>query len=180
LLAKNERLRGLIERAGGLTQSAYAEGIAFYRRQGRLGRVDVDLPRVLRDSASRENLVLQHGDSIHLAPFSGYVDVQGAVGAPRGVAYAPGADLVYYVRAAGGPGKMADPGRAYVTQPNGKVESVVARTFWPDATPVPKPGSVVFVPEKDMTERPADSVARLGVIAQILGSLVAIIAITRR
>ena len=44
----------------------------------------------------------------------------------------------------------------------------------------PPCGSVVFVPENDAAERTADGLAQLGVLAQILGSLVAVVAITRR
>jgi hypothetical protein len=36
--------------------------------------------------------------------------------------------------------------RAYVTQPNGKVESVIIHRFWPDSHPEPQPGGVVYVP----------------------------------
>jgi hypothetical protein len=153
--------------------------VVFYRRQGRVGRIGVDLSLVLRDSSYRDNFILVDGDSIHVPQFNAIVEVQGAVSAPRGVAYVPGADLKYYVRAAGGPDRTAEMERAYVTQPDGNVESVVVRPLRPDVTPVPRPGSTVFVPQKDLTDR-TDSFARLGVIAQILGSLVAIVAVLRR
>ena len=179
LTNKQDRLSDVMQRAGGLTRTAYPDGIIFYRREGRVGRVGVDIARVLRDAAYRDNLVLQDGDSIHLPPFSGIVEVQGAVNAPRGVAYVPGADLNYYVRAAGGPSRSADPGRAYVTQPDGSVESLVEKFFRPDDVPVPRPGSVVVVTEKDLTDR-SDNVARLAVFAQIIGGLVTLAAILRR
>ncbi len=179
LVTKQDRIGDVIQRAGGLTGAAHAGGIVFYRKQGRVGRVGVDLARVLRDPSHRDNLALQDGDSLHLPPFSGIVEVEGAVNAPRGVAYVPGADLNYYVRAAGGPSRLAEPGRSYVTQPDGSIESVQVRALRPDAVPQPKPGSVVVVTEKDPTER-SDSVARLGVIAQVLGGFVTLVAILRR
>ena len=179
LTNKQDRLGDVMQRAGGLTRTAYPDGIVFYRREGRVGRVGVDIARVLRDAAYRDNLVLQNGDSIHLPPFSGIVEVQGAVNAPRGVAYVPGADLNYYVRSAGGPSRSADAGRAYVTQPDGSVESAVGKWLRPDDVPVPRPGSVVVVTEKDLTDR-TDGVARLAVFAQILGGLVTLAAILRR
>jgi polysaccharide export outer membrane protein len=178
LLTKDDRLSDLLQRTGGLTAAAYTDGIVFYRRQQHLGRVGVDLARVLRDSSYRDNLLLQDGDSIHLPTFNGIVEVQGAVNAPRGVAWVPGANLNYYVRSAGGASRIADPGRAYVTQPDGSVESVRTRVMLPDDIPVPRPGSVVFVTERDLTDK-TDTVARLAVIAQILGGLVALVAITR-
>ena len=98
---------------------------------------------------------------------------------PRGVAWVPGRTLDYYVHAAGGASRIGDVSHAYVTQPDGTVESVISRRFWPDEVPVPRPGSVVYVTERDQQDH-TDTVARLGVIAQILGALVALVAITRR
>lgn len=179
LLNKGDRLSDVIRRAGGLTRAADPDGIVFYRSQSHLGRVGVNLREVLRDTSFRDNLLMQDGDSIFLPQFSGIVEVQGAVNAPRGVAWVPGADLTYYVRAAGGPTQLADQGRAYVTQPDGTVQSVVPRRFLPDSKPVPRPGSVVYVTQKDQVDH-TDPVARLAVIAQIVGGLVALVAIARR
>jgi polysaccharide biosynthesis/export protein len=179
LTSKTERLGDVIARAGGPTGAAYADGVAFYRAQGDVGRVGVDLRRVLRDASYRDNLLLQDGDSIHLPPFAGIVEVQGAVNAPRGVAYVPGADLGYYVRAAGGAVRTADLARSYVTQPDGSVESVVARRFLPDAVPTPRPGSVVYVVKGDQPAR-TDNTARLAVIAQVIGALVTLVVVSRQ
>lgn len=179
LLTKNDRLSDLLQRTGGLTATAYVDGIVFNRSEGHLGRVGVDLKRVLRDSSYRDNLLLQDGDSIHLPTFNGIVEVQGAVNAPRGVAWVPGANLDYYVRAAGGATRAADVGRSYVTQPDGTVESVKTRHLLPDDVPVPRPGGVVYVTERDLTDH-TDPIARLAVIAQIVGGLVALVAIIRR
>lgn len=76
----------------------------------------------------------------------------------------------------------ADLGRAYVTQPNGKVEAAVKRRFMPDTHPKPRPGGVIFVPERDPTERDSLTVftSAFGTIATALGSLVAIIAVLNR
>jgi protein involved in polysaccharide export with SLBB domain len=177
---KGDRLADLLQRAGGLTTSGYAGGVRFYRRQGRVGRVGIDLPRVLRDAAHQDNLLLQDGDSVHIPAYSGVVEVQGAVSAPRGVSYRPGATLKDYVRAAGGPTGKSELNRAYVTQADGSVESVTHHRLWFDGMPVPTPGSVVFVPDKGASERSNDGVAQLGVWAQIIGSIVTIVAITRR
>ncbi|MDB4916763.1 MAG: polysaccharide export protein [Gemmatimonadetes bacterium] len=179
LTNKQDHLSAVLARAGGLTQTANPDGIVFYRHKSRLGRVGVDLARVLRDTSFRDNLILQDGDSIHLPPFNGIVEVQGAVNAPRGVAFVPGEDLNYYVHAAGGPSKLAELSRSYVTQPDGSVESIIERTLRPDVIPVPRPGAVVVVTERDLSDR-VDSVARIGVIAQMLGGLVALVALLRR
>ena len=178
LLSKNERLADVIRRAGGLTTDAYADGVYFFRRRSALGRIGVDLPSVLKNARARDNLILQDGDSIYVPLFQAVVNVKGAVNSPVAVAYVPGADLDYYVRAAGGPSRKADTKRAYVTQPNGKVESR-GRTLGVSRTPDPKAGSTVVVPERDPNDK-KDYVAAAGAVAQVMAGLVAIVALVLR
>ncbi len=179
LLSKDERLRDVIERAGGFTASAYPDGVVFYRKQGHMGRIGVDLPAVMKDPRFRDNLILEDGDSIYVPMYSGVVTVAGAVNSPLAVAYVPGKDLDYYVSAAGGPSRRADMRRAYVRQPNGKVESVHRHLLWFDGVPEPGPGSHVFVPEKETTGQ-STWAQSLPVVASILGSVVAVVALLRR
>ena len=176
LLSKDERLTDVIRRAGGLSRDAYADGVHFTRRT--LGRIGIDLPEVLRDARHQDNLILQDGDSVFVPVYQAVVNVTGAVNSPVAVAYVRGASLDYYVRAAGGPSRKADMGRAYVTQPNGKVESR-GRTLGFSTTPEPKAGSSVFVPEKDPADR-RDYVGMAGAIAQVLASIVAIVVVATR
>jgi protein involved in polysaccharide export with SLBB domain len=179
LSSRSERLSDVIARAGGLNPEAYAEGTYFNRATGRKGRVGIDLPRALRHAQDRDNLLLQDGDSIYVPAYDAVVDVSGAVNAPISVAYVPGADLAYYIRAAGGLSRKADPTRAYVTQPNGKVESLQRRRFRTDVMPTPRAGASIMVPVDDRTDKP-NYVAAAGAVAQVLGALVAIVAIVRR
>ena len=173
---KNERLTDVIQRAGGLTTEAYAEGIEFHRVGTGIGRIGVDLPRALRDPRHRDNLLLVDQDSINIPVFSAVVYVAGAVNSPVAVAYVPGRDLSYYIDAAGGPTRTADTRRAFVTQPNGKVESAPSRVFFDFRSPKPRPGSRVQVPERDPTER-AQFIATTTAIVQILASLVTVVAV---
>lgn len=175
---KGERLGDLIERAGGLTREAYAAGIGFFRPERGVGRIGVDLPAVLRDSRNRENLILVDGDSIHVPIFSSVVNVRGAVNFPVAVPYVPGRDLDYYIGSAGGPTQMADAGHAFVTQPNGKVESKRGRGPLPAAIPRPQPGASVFVPEK-RAEAKRDIAATVALATQVIASLAALVAIVR-
>lgn len=177
--SKGERLTDVVRRAGGLTPEAYPEGVVFYRNELRLGRVGVDLPRALRDPRHRDNLILVDRDSIFVPPFNAVVNVTGAVNSPVAVAFVPGKDLDFYIRAAGGGSRRADIGRAYVTQANGKVESRQRRALLPDGVPAPRPGSVVFIPERDPSEK-RDYVAAVGSVAQVLASLVAIVVVIAR
>ena len=179
LRSKSERLSDLIERAGGLTRDAYPAGIVFVRRDRNLGRIGVDLPSVLKRTRHRDNLILIDGDSITIPIYTAVVNVRGAVNSPVAVAHVPGRDIDYYIGAAGGPTRRGNARHAYVTQPNGKVESRQGRgALLPASTPRPQPGSQVFVPERDPADR-RDYLAIAGSVAQILGSIVAILAVVR-
>ena len=180
LVSRDERVSDVIKRAGGLTPEAYAAGLVFYRSENRIGRVGIDLPKVLKDQSYRDNMLLTNGDSLFVPRYSSMVDVRGAVNSPIAVAYEPGKKLDYYVRAAGGGTARADLSRAYVTQPSGKVESVMRRRMAPDDVPVPGAGSMVYVPQEDPSAKGAGFAAIAGSTAQVLGALVAILAISRR
>lgn len=177
LTSKGDRLRDVIERAGGLTGEGNADGVVFVRRG--VGRIGVDLPTVLRDERARDNLLLRDGDSVFIPAYTGTVMVTGALNAPLAVAYVPGADIDHYIAAAGGLSAKANLRYAYVTQPNGKVETRKQRIFWPDGKPEPRAGSQVTVPAKDPNDR-SDVTAYLTAAVQVLGSLVAITAILAR
>ncbi|MDQ2891378.1 MAG: SLBB domain-containing protein [Gemmatimonadota bacterium] len=178
LLSKNEHISDIIKRAGGLTPEGYANGVTFYRKSSRIGRIGIELPDVLKDSNSRDNLLLVDGDSLYIPRFNAIVRVEGAVNSPVAVTYQPGKDLNYYIRAAGGPTRKADPDHAYVTQPNGKVDAESQRFLIPDYVPKPQPGSVVFVPENDGTLG-TSALTTFSALAGTLSSLVAVLALLR-
>jgi protein involved in polysaccharide export with SLBB domain len=171
LVTRTDRLLDLIERAGGLTKEAYPSGIKFFRTSDRGGRIGVDLPRVLENPKYRDNLILSGGDSIFIPEYTPVVYVNGAVNAPMSVTYVDGRGLDYYVAAAGGYTRKADKGRAYVTQPSGKVQSVNTRFwFFPDSKPRPLAGGAIFVPERDPADR-RDWLATASALAQIIAGL---------
>ncbi len=176
LLSKSERLTDLLKRAGGLTSNAYPDAIQFHRSAAKAGRVGIDLPAVLKDSTFRDNLILIGGDSIIIPEFDPIVYVSGAVNAPVAVSYVPGKDVDYYVQAAGGYALQGDKSRTYTTQPSGKVQSVKRRFLIADYRPKPLAGAKVYVPVKPPADKAA-VIATIGSVAQILASIVAIIAI---
>jgi polysaccharide biosynthesis/export protein len=175
LVKKTERISDLIQRAGGLTADAYADGVNFSRKRNRVGRIGVDLPAVLKDARSEDNIILFDGDSITIPRFDAVVRVDGAVNSPTALPYVRGKDLQYYIRAAGGGRLDADLGRAYVSQPNGRVDAVARRRLLPDGQPTPRPGAIVTVPKRDRTER-QDTLAARGQIAAIIGTFAAVLA----
>jgi protein involved in polysaccharide export with SLBB domain len=178
LRTKNETIRDLIERAGGLTPEGYANGVVFSRVG--VGRIGIELRDVLRDSKSHDNLPLRDGDDIMIPRYNPVVAVQGAVNSPVTVTYAPGQNIEYYIRAAGGPARLADVDHAFVTQPNGKVESRQGHFLLPDVLPKPLAGSIVYVPRHDILDKPFDFVGSLGTISSVVAGLATLLIAIRR
>ncbi len=206
LTRKEERVSSLIARAGGLLLTAYADGARFFRDldtaeqiDRELGiafldpeirtivpeltltgvRVNMNLSAALRSPESRDDIVLQPGDSLHVPEYIPTVRVEGAVNAITSVLYEEGADLDYYVDNAGGFTRLADEGRVSVRYANGSARVKKGGFLFFGSSPKPGPGSTVFVPEKD----PADKFDTRGLIADIVGivgalSTVIIVALT--
>lgn len=179
LRTKTERLSDVIERAGGLTTSAYAGGITFNRAEGGQGRVGIDLPSVLKNRTDHDNLLLIAGDSVHVPRFNALVTIAGAVNSPLAVPYEAGKSLEHYIRAAGGIAADGDAKRVWVQQANGKVDSRHRAAVLFTSSPTPTPGSRVFVPQRDPNAK-KDWAQLLGTTAQVLGSLVTIIVVLNR
>jgi protein involved in polysaccharide export with SLBB domain len=99
----------------------------------------------------------------------------GAVNAASAVAFVPGQNVDDYINAAGGPSPTADLRRAYVRQPNGKVQSVRRRRLLPDHVPTVRAGAVVTVPAGGGVSQLAavnQALSLVGTIATVLGSVI--------
>ncbi|HJQ10158.1 MAG TPA: SLBB domain-containing protein [Gemmatimonadaceae bacterium] len=175
----SERLSQILSRAGGLTPQADPNASVFFRRQDDAGRIGVDIGRALKDSKAQDNFVVLAGDSIFIGTYKPYVQVKGAVNSPVTVSYVRGRSVEYYVGAAGGLSHNADGSRVYVRQANGSVESRRRSWLRPDRDPTPGPGSTVFVPERDPSEK-SDYAGVATVVAPILASLLTIITVIAR
>ncbi len=170
LRTKTDRLADLVARAGGMTSRAYPQGIRFVRAVDHVGRINVDLPRALRDSNSSANVILQPGDSVEIPEYQPAVKVSGAVTSPGSVLWKQGASLDYYLDGAGGFTYQADKGRVSVKYANGDVRTRHKVLFF-SSTPTPGPGSEVFVPVRDTTNR-VNTVQLFTSIVQIIASTV--------
>ena len=98
LMKEKETLAELIERAGGLKNEAFSQGITLERGDK---QVLSDFEKVSKGSRGG-SLVLQHGDVITVPKHPGVVSVEGFVFTPGLVKYTKGWDLDDYVAAAGG------------------------------------------------------------------------------
>ena len=202
LKSKAESIKDLVQRAGGLTKDANADASWFSRLRvaaayrtttdslkgvarvasdsGSRTRIGVDLISALRNADATDNLLLQAGDSLNIPPRRQTVEIRGEVNAPTVTALARGQKLGYYLRAGGGATKNASTRRAYVLQPNGKMETRL-RLFWlMDLDPTPRAGATVVVPMRDTTANLSSALASVGMFAQLVASLAAVWAITRK
>ncbi len=134
------------------------------------------MPQALKDARSRDNIILQPGDSVGIPEYQPSVRVSGAVNSPGSVLYRQGAQLDYYLSAAGGFTRLAVKGQVSVRYANGEVRTRNSGILFSN-NPKPGPGSEVVVPSKDPNEPKTDMVALFGAIAQILASTVAIIVV---
>jgi hypothetical protein len=179
LNSRNEKYTELIRRAGGVSPQGYARGAVFVRKDGGLGRIDVNLASALRDPELSDNLELLDGDSIFVPRYSPVVRVSGAVSSPSSIRYAAGRGVNYYIDAAGGTLANGDRDRSYVVQPNGTRE--LYRHHWgpyPDAVPTPEAGAEIVVPLKPDTH--ADWTQTLVPLTQALTALATFIYVISR
>jgi protein involved in polysaccharide export with SLBB domain len=164
LLADNERLSSLIERAGGLTNEAFPEGATLLRAEEGVGFIIMDLPSALKKKGSRFDYILKPGDIITIPTQLDFVTVQGETKANElyndqiiqngkvVVPYHKGRRAKYYVRkyAAG----VSEDGRSSlitVAHPNGEVKKTINLGIIMIHPKVRK-GSVVTVGKKPVEE----------------------------
>jgi len=160
----------------GSLQSTPADVARLDEGGGRI-RVGVDVPRALVRRTSAENLFLVSGDSLHIPARQQIVTVRGEVNAPTALV-ASGAALGRYIAAAGGATTQGNAGRAYVIQPNGKIQSRTRLLWLIKVDPTPQPGATVVVPAKG--ERTSGSLLQtLALVTQTLATITAAIAISR-
>lgn len=178
LQAQNERLSSLVQRAGGVTATAFVEGARLMRVADSAGPVNINLDMALRRRGGEDDIILRPGDTITVPEYSAVVKVQGAVYAPMSVQYEPGEGLRYYIANAGGYERNADKGRVSVRYANGSAENTDGWWFT-ERSPEIRPGATITVPVKPDAE-PFNVTQFLAATAQILASTVAIVVVLTR
>lgn len=129
-------------------------------------------------SNASDDLFLEDGDSLDVPQLRQTVSVRGAVNAPTALAHA-GRRLGFYLDAAGGTTERARGRRAYVIQPNGKIESRRRALGFINLDPKPRLGAVVVVPERGEITPTTNAFATVAIVTQLLASLAAIVAVSR-
>lgn len=160
LTTKDERLSSLIERAGGLTRFAYADGARLTREEDGIGNILTDLSIALKNKSSKFNYVLKKGDVIEIPAIKDLVALRGEFNYPSDkkpdnlyVPYNEGKDAKFYIYKYGaGFSDSAQRRKTYVIRPNGQILGTHRSMFGPNYPKVEK-GSVIVIPAKPTKPR---------------------------
>ncbi|BDD05971.1 SLBB domain-containing protein [Aureibacter tunicatorum] len=173
LESEHEKISDLLERAGGLTQFAFAEGASLQRvvevtqsekvnqdvlkKRGLEAQttqvIGIDLVKILKKPDSPENLYLEKGDILHIPTTQQTVSVQGEALNPVGVPFKNNSTAIHYINASGGFTANADRKKTFVIYPNGVSAKTRNRLIFFKKYPKVKPGSKVVVPLKPESKK---------------------------
>jgi protein involved in polysaccharide export with SLBB domain len=168
---RDESIKDIITRSGGLTQYGSLKDLQVFRNGTRIG-VNLD-----KDAEKDMALLMLPGDSLFIARNDPFVEIAGAVYNPQFIRHESNS-FKSYISAAGGVKNRASLAKSYVQYGNGinrKTTKFLFFRFYPSV----KPGSKIIVPavaEKENTF----SVAQLGAITTIVSGLVTLVAILKR
>lgn len=87
LVKDKERIYDLIERAGGITGSAFPEGAKLFRSNDNTGLVVIDLKSILQNKNVPSNIVMREGDVLQIPKSHDLVTIEGYVNLEE--AYSP-------------------------------------------------------------------------------------------
>ncbi|MCO5231229.1 MAG: SLBB domain-containing protein [Chitinophagales bacterium] len=128
ILAKNETIIQLIERAGGLTPFAHINSARLFRKDSVNAIEILDLKVAYSDSNSYANYALMNGDIIEIPTMNPMVSVKGAIKYPTdsnrfvSARYIPGKSAKYYIKNyGGGYAPRANRKLTVVMHPNGDI-----------------------------------------------------------
>lgn len=164
-----ERLKDVVERAGGLLPSAYpASG-----RLMRLGRpVAIDLALALRGE-STHNIQLDQGDQLSVGVDPSVVYITGAVERQTVVPYHKGWSTLDYINAAGGFTEDAAQGNIILEYPSGEIRRQVKHWFSTTGDMTVVSGSTVSVGRKP-EEKPSSGSEVLAKTLQVTATIVSL------
>ncbi len=144
----SERISDILNRAGGLKEGAFPEGLKF-TRSGLLGNLGVNLVKIIQDKNSIDNIVVLDGDVLNIPKKIDAISISGQV--QNNISFFPSKDTIGIneaVDAAGGYKSNPWKKRIFVTYPNGKIKSTKSFLFFKIYPKVSR-GSIVLIPEKE-------------------------------
>ena len=148
ILYEGEKVYDIVQRAGGLKETAYKKAIyvkrsnpiftlvrkpnlpdslikykSFFQTSilsGFSDRIPINWDNIVTDPNTDENIEVEPNDTIYIPNNPNVVYVVGEVGIPATVKYKKGASLSYYINQAGGYTQNSDKGSEIVVLPNGR------------------------------------------------------------
>lgn len=194
---KEQRLSDLVNRAGGFTVKAYAEGAQLIRRfsaaemdlkaqalemattaadsiearkqmHKKFYNIGIDLKKALDTPGSLDDVVLMAGDSIYIPKLNNVVKISGEVLYPNTVTYASKKSASYYLNQAGGVTDNGKKRKAYVIYANGQVSMLKKGEI--------EPGCEIVVPSKIEKKVDTARVSMWATLASTVATVGAVIA----
>jgi protein involved in polysaccharide export with SLBB domain len=165
LTGKNESLKSVIERAGGLTNEAFLKGSQLYRIKDDVGYVVMNLESALNDLNSKYNYIMVENDVVTIPKMRDFVTIEGATNArdlfvgtvattgKLAVPYHKGRRANFYVNSyTGGFSKNSSKIDVTVLYPNGSIKGTrnlgLVKIY-----PHPTKGSTIKVGYKDLVNK---------------------------
>lgn len=113
-----------------------------------VGRLIVDLPRVLDGTSGAGDIELKHGDTLHIPSRMDSVSIIGEVQMAMSYRYDRDLSVREYINMSGGTKQKADTRRIYVVRANGAIEPHRQRRGWFSSTGSAdvRPGDTIVVP----------------------------------
>jgi protein involved in polysaccharide export with SLBB domain len=121
---QNEDVLNLIKRAGGFKETAYLDGVTFKRTKDSIGQIGIDFYSLFVKNRKKENIILEHGDSIFAPTLPKTVNIVGSVNNPTAAKHAKNKSVGHYINRAGGLTILGKRGMVYVMRANGEVRQV--------------------------------------------------------
>ncbi len=138
--------------SGGLGASQSSETLAIgqslladLRNTEPVGRLVIDLDRILSGSGPEADVLLKGGDTLRVPRQSQEVTVIGEVQNSTSHLYDSSLSRDDYLRMSGGPTQKADDNRIYIVRANGSVESGSGSRWFHGSTAI-QPGDTIVVP----------------------------------
>ncbi|MDD4500466.1 MAG: SLBB domain-containing protein [Bacteroidales bacterium] len=198
--SRDERISSLVERAGGLTESAYIQGARLLRQMDKDEKarleatlelaksnskdslmideteisesyyVGIDLQKAILHPGGEDDIVLREGDVLDIPTYNGTVKISGAVMYPNTVTYSKGMSVGKYIDNAGGYAYRAKK-RPYIVYMNGKVSTGLSARV--------EPGCEIIVPQKP--ERSGTSLSEvLGITTSVVSTAAMVTTLIRQ
>ena len=164
ILSSQETISDIVNRAGGLTPSAYQEG-SIYSRKGE--KVNLSIAKILKNPGSKLDFKIMDGDVLIIASNPNIIKIMGEVNNPGNLQYIPNKRLKYYLKRSGGFSPNVDKNNIWIEYPDGMSKKYKK---WSILSPSVQDGSLIQVGKKPEKE-PVDSTEFLKEVATIFASI---------